>query len=77
MQGIMKEYNLKSLELLDQILDFERWLDNKHKQAAIASNKASQSVGESWTLQHLKNLKELIIIEHAESDDNRPKEKKE
>jgi hypothetical protein len=69
--------NLKSLKLLDQIIDFEEWLDRKHKQAAIEKHNASQSVGESWTLQHLKNLKELIITEHAKGNDNRPRKKEE
>ena len=71
----MKEDNLRSLKLLDQIIDFEEWLDNKHKRAAIANHNASQSIGESWTLEHLKNLKELMILEHAEGNDNRSEEK--
>ena len=68
---------LRSLELLDQIIDFEKLLDKKHKEVAIANHKASQSIGESWTVHHLKNLRELIILEHVESGNNRSEQKKE
>ena len=67
------ETDLKSLKLLDQIIDFEESLDRKHKQAAVANSEASKSIGESWTVHHLKNLKELMALEHAQSNDNRPK----
>ena len=69
------ESELKSLKLLDQIINFEKWLDEKQKIAAVENHKSSQAVGESWTVHHLKNLRELIILEHAQSDDNRPERK--
>lgn len=69
----------KSLELLDQIIDFAEQVDLKDKKEAIAKNKASQSVGESWFVFNLKNLRELIILENknVKSGDDRPIQKKE
>ena len=75
MMNLPKKDKLRSLELLDQIIDFEKLLDNKRREEAIANHKASQSVGEGWTVHHLKNLRELIILEHAESDNDRSEQK--
>ena len=71
------EADLKSVKLLDQIIQFEKWLDKKQKEAAVLDNKCSQAIGESWTVNHLARLRELIIQEHAESDHNRPEQEKE
>ena len=50
----------KALELLGQIIEKAEQEDLIHKARAINSNKASQAVGESWMVFHLKALKELI-----------------
>mgnify|MGYP001165012150 FL=1 len=50
----------KILILLDQIIEHEKQVDRRHKAAAIVNHKASQSLGEGFTLFHLKALKELI-----------------
>jgi hypothetical protein len=50
----------KILILLDQMIEHEEDVDKKHKAAAIAAHKACQSIGEGWTLFHLKALRELI-----------------
>ena len=71
----MKTADLKSLKLLEEIIKFEKWLDKKQKEAAVLNNEASKAVGESWTVHHLSRLRELIIEEHAESDNNRPAQK--
>lgn len=53
----------KVINLLDQIIERAVEDDARHKSAALAANKASQSIGESWMLFHLKVLKELISNE--------------
>jgi hypothetical protein len=67
---------LRSLELLDQIIEFEKLIDQEQKKMAMQKHKSSQTVGESWAVHHLKILRELIILEHAESGDNRPEHEK-
>ena len=68
----------KPLELLDQIIDFAEQADLRHKRESIAKNNASQSVGESWFVFNLKNLRELIVLESdATSGDNSPIQEKE
>ncbi|MAH45251.1 hypothetical protein CMI37_05445 [Candidatus Pacearchaeota archaeon] len=68
--------DLKSIKLLDQILEFEKWIDKQQREAAVLNNKSSQAIGESWTVHHLASLRELIIQEHAESDYNRSEKEK-
>tara|TARA_R100000808_G_C2146685_1_gene154621 strand:- start:1754 stop:1963 length:210 start_codon:yes stop_codon:yes gene_type:complete len=67
----------KSLDLLDQIILEAKRIDLNNKREAIARHKASQSIGESWLVNHLTSLKELIILENADGRDNRLKKKKE
>jgi len=50
----------KSLELLEQIVDRAKINDLREKKRMIAENKASQTVGESWMVYHLKALQELV-----------------
>jgi len=50
----------KSLELLKQIVSFAESIDLREKKRMIAENKASQTVGESWMIYHLKALQELV-----------------
>jgi len=50
----------KALELLGQIIEKAEQEDLAHKARAINCNKASQVVGESWMVFHLKALKGLI-----------------
>ena len=46
-------------DLIDQIIEYEKVKDEKHKRLNECGN-ASQTVGESFTLFHLKILKKLI-----------------
>lgn len=58
----MKIENYKrAISLLNQIIEIEEIADKELKRNAILSNKAEQSVGESWRLFYLKNLRELLI----------------
>ena len=50
----------ESLKLLDQIIEKVELEDLEYKQKMIKEHKASKSIGESWTLFHLKQLKNLI-----------------
>ena len=50
----------KVLNFLDQIIEKAEADDYEYKAAALAANKASQAIGESWMVFHLKALKELI-----------------
>jgi len=64
----------ESLKLLDWMIkvanqeDLERRIANKDKPLV--------ATGESWWVYHLKNLKELIILENDNSKDNKPVRKK-
>ena len=64
----------KSTEMLDWMIkvagqeDLERKIANR--------DKPNVATGESWWVYHLKNLKELIILENAESGDNKPNQEK-
>ena len=48
------------IRLLDQIIEKAKEEDEEHKRRAISMHRASQSVGESWVLFHLKELRSLI-----------------
>ena len=48
----------KILDLLDQIIWYEKDQDNQQKKLNV---KLENKIGESWTLFHLKNLRELYI----------------
>ena len=50
----------KILNLLDQIIERVEQEDSAHKNKMLSINKASQAIGESWMLFHLKALKELV-----------------
>ena len=50
----------KVLDFLNQIIERAEGEDYKHKAAALAANRASQAIGESWMVFHLKALKGLI-----------------
>lgn len=52
--------NEKAIKLLDQIIEKEQEKDKINALKDIKNNKASQAVGEGWTLYHLKVLKELL-----------------
>ena len=69
----------KSLEMLDQIIDFAEKVDLEGRKESILKNKASQSVGESWLLFNLRSLRELIVLENndATSGSHRPIQEKE
>ena len=52
-----------ALTLLDQIIDKEKQNDDDYKKQMAASPNIKdweKSIGESWTLFHLKRLKELL-----------------
>ena len=51
----------KQVQLLNQILEKVTVEDEKYKLLMIQRHEASKSVGESWTLHHLKALNSLII----------------
>lgn len=58
----------ESLRLLDEIIEMEKSRDAGLKELFIRANKASLSVGESAVLAHLKNLKELMILEISQTN---------
>ena len=49
-----------ALDLLDQIIQNAKQKDETHKMTALKNHKASQAVGESWMVFHLKVLRELL-----------------
>ena len=57
---VSEETMKTSLSLLDQIIEKAEQENAAHKAAAIKNNKASQAVGESWMVFHLKALKDLL-----------------
>ena len=50
--------NEKALHLLDQIIEKEQEKDKINALKDMKDNRASQAVGEGWTLWHLKALKQ-------------------
>jgi hypothetical protein len=75
----------KSLQLLDQMIeiakqeDLENKIKKSHEKFPIHREKPwsdTMIVGESWWLAHLKNLRELIILENVDSTDSRPVQEK-
>ena len=50
----------KILKLLEQIIEKAEADDLKDKAKMLAKGKGSRAIGESWTVYHLKALKELI-----------------
>ena len=54
-----ENYN-KAMDLLDQIIKKAHKEDLIFKAEAMAKNKASQTVGESWLMFHTKALKEFL-----------------
>ena len=53
-----------SLKLLNQIIEKAEIEDLEYKREMLEKHKASKSIGESWMLFHLKQLKELVEKEH-------------
>ena len=60
--------NNRVINLLDQIIEKAKEEDLEHKKRAISSHRASQAIGESWTVFHLKSLKELLLKENSHDD---------
>ena len=54
---------MKSIELLDQIIEQAEVDDQNQRAEAIRNNKGSQAVGENWMVFHLKTLKKLLLEE--------------
>ncbi len=50
----------KAMQLVDQLIENAEAEDQKHKVASIKANKAQRAVGESFSLFHLKVLRDLI-----------------
>ena len=50
--------------LLDQMVEKAETDDENQKKLDIANGKGQRTVGESWMVFHLKNLKALIKIEN-------------
>jgi len=48
------------LELLDQITNAAKVIDEESKKVAIASGKSARTIGESWLTFHLKVLRDLV-----------------
>ena len=54
----------RSINLLNQIIEKAEAEDLEYKQKMIKNHKASKSIGESWMIFHLKQLKEVIEKEY-------------
>lgn len=50
----------KSLQMLDQIIEKAKFDDIEYKKIMIENHKASNTVGDSWMVFHLTELKKLI-----------------
>ena len=46
--------------LLNQIIENEKTVDEKHRRKALSKMDYAEATGESFTLHHLKELKKLI-----------------
>ena len=55
----------KSLQLLDQIIEKAKLDDIEHKKNMIRNHKGSSSVGDSWMVFYLTQLKTLIEEESS------------
>jgi hypothetical protein len=51
----------RQIYLLDQIIEEVERQDVAWKRQMMANHKANRTIGESWTLFHLKSLRELIL----------------
>lgn len=58
------------LQLLDQLIDEEKKRDMMYKAEMIRRHQAKKATGESFTLYHLKVLKDLIIEEDKKDKEN-------
>ena len=56
---------MRALKLLNQIIKHEEEEELRRKVEKIAQGKGEEAVGESWTIFHLKKLKELLSNEEA------------
>ena len=57
----MKSNKEVALQLISQLIDQATAEDRERKAALVKAHKAQQAVGESFSLFHLKALKELIL----------------
>lgn len=58
----------KSLKMLDQIIEKAQFDDLQYKKQMIEKHEASKSVGESWMVFHLNELKKLIKEESTHEE---------
>ena len=56
---------MKAVDLLDQIINHEEHEERHRKAMSMLKGKGEEAVGESWTIFHLKRLKELLSDEEA------------
>jgi hypothetical protein len=68
---MMTDNMKRAISLLNQIIEIEEIADKEHKTKAIQANKAEQSIGESWRLFYLKNLRELLISDFIDKTPER------
>ncbi|MAF24308.1 hypothetical protein CL634_01790 [bacterium] len=52
---------MKSIQLLDQMIERAKLDDETQRLEATKRNKSLQGVGESWMVFHLKALRELLL----------------
>jgi hypothetical protein len=63
---IFTYYNcMKPLNLLNQIIEHAEAEDAKQKWKKLSEGEGEEAIGESWTIFHLKRLKELMENEEA------------
>ena len=55
---------MKAVDLLSQIIEHEEFENRREKVEKIEQGKGEEAMGESWTLFHLKRLKELLNEEN-------------
>ena len=53
----------KGIKLLDQIIEKAMLDDEEYKKQMISQHKASKTVGKSWMVFHLKELRKLMLKE--------------
>ena len=58
----------RSSTLLDQIIEKAALDDEEHKKQMLAQNKAQKTVGQSWMIFHLLELKKIIKEESNEKE---------
>ena len=58
----------QSLKMLEQIIERARYDDLQFKKLMIETHQGSKSVGDSWMVFHLTELKKLMEKEHEEKE---------